>query len=296
MIGKGELRVGDLQIVRNAAKPDQLQLDLQAKWKLTARVRHDGRQVARASRSIYVHQDPLDPERNPLTMSIPVENLTRSVSGRERINYGDKVAVQINGHNNTPEILKVTLNASVAGAIPMLVDEEQRTLRETPAGDSSDQQDIWMGDIVFVAPDALPLQVDNAVTIPIEPGRHRLNTDLVSLDGGLNPVSASHTLYIEVDPPNQGGLPFRLDQRSEEYLPRWELKEIDGETVLLFPEQYATHRELTEADAEGGTERRNSFLLEITCEALIQWALEPAWKDHDRTRLDDLCASGTAGG
>lgn len=292
---EGELKVGNFQIVRNAARPDQLQLDLQGKWKLTARVRHDGRQVARASRSIYVHQDPQNPERDPLTLSISVENQTRSVSGRERINYGEKVAAQINAHNNTPKVMNVALNASLAEATPMLADGESRSLRGTPEGDTSDQQAVWMGDIIFVARDTLPLADENAIAIPVEPGRHRLNADLFNTDGSLDPASASYILHIEMDPPNQGGLPFRLDQQPDERLPRWQLKEIDGETVLQFPERYATNRELMEADAANGTERRNSFLLEITCEALIQWALEPAWKDHDRTRLDDLCASEPRG-
>ena len=291
---EGELRVGDLQIVRNASRPDQLQLPLQGKWKLTARVRHNGQQVARASRSIHVHQDPQDPERDPLTMSISVENWTRSVSGRERINYGDKVAVQINARNSTPGVMNITMNASVAGAVPMLADNQQHSLRATPAGDSVNRQGVWMGDIVFVAPDTLPLPGDNPITMPIEPGRHRLNADLVAADDSLDPAAASYTLYVEVDPPNQSGLPFRLEQLDED-LPRWQLKETSEETVLQFPAQYATHRELMGADADGGTERRNAFLLEITCEALIQWTLEPAWNDHDRTRLDDLFAGEPPG-
>lgn len=291
---EGELRVGDLQIVRNASRPDQLQLPLQGKWKLKARVRHNGQQVARASRSIHVHQDPQDPERDPLTMSISVENWTRSVSGRERINYGDKVAVQINARNSTPGVMNITMNASVAGAVPMLADNQQHSLRATPAGDSVNRQGAWMGDIVFVAPDTLPLPGDNPITMPIEPGRHRLNADLVAADDSLDPAAASYTLYVEVDPPNQSGLPFRLEQLDED-LPRWQLKETSEETVLQFPAEYATHRELMGADADGGTERRNAFLLEITCEALIQWTLEPAWNDHDRTRLDDLFAGEPPG-
>ena len=291
---EGELKIGDLQIVRDAARPDQLQLPLQGKWRLTARVRHNGRQVARASRSIYVHQDP-DVEQSSVTMSISVENRTRSVSGRERINYGDRVAVQINARNNTPDVVNATLNASVAGVVPMLVDNQRHSLRGTPAGDSADRQGIWMGDIVFVAPDTLPILGGNDIVIPVEPGRHRLNADLANVDGGLEPGSSSYILHVEMDPPNQGGLPFRLDQRPEENLPRWQLTEIDGETVLQFPERYATNRELMEADAANGTERRNAFLLEITCEALIQWTLKPAWNDHDRTRLDDLFAGEPPG-
>ena len=290
----GELKVGNLQVVRNAAKPDQIQLPVEGKWKVTARVRHNGRVVARASRSIYVHQDPPDLDRKPLTMSISVENRTRSVSGRERINYNERVALQINVHNNTPNVVNATLDASIAGANPMLADSSRHSLRGTPAGDSADRQAVWMGEVIFVAPNTLPLPGDDAIVIPVEPGRHRLNADLAVPDDNPNAAATAYTLYIEVDPPNQNGLPFRLEQLPEE-LPRWRLKEINGETVVQFPENYATHRELIGADTDGGTARRNAFLLEITCEALIQWALEPVWTAGDRTRLDDLCAGEPSG-
>ncbi len=293
---EGDLKVGRLQIVRNATRPDQIELAAQGKWSLVARVLHNGRVVARASRSIYVNQDPPETGVNPLAASISVENRTRSVSGRERVNFGDRVAIQINARNNTPDVVRSSLNASIAGAIPMLADEQHHSLRGTPEGDTSGRQAVWSGDIIFCRPGEMPLPVDDTIVIAVEPGRRLINADLRADNDNITPASASYILLIETDPLNQDWLPFRLQERNEE-LPRWKLQEEDGELLLLFAEKYLTHRELARAESGSGSSYsgRNAFLLEITCEALMQWALVPAWNTGDRTRLDELCSGEPPG-
>lgn len=287
-----ELKIGRLQVVKNASRQDQIELSPEGKWRLMVRVHHNGRVVTRATRSIYVHQDPPEPDTNPLSLSISAVNRTHPEERRiGRINYGDRVALQITARNNTPEVVNATLDASVAGANPMLANGENLTLRGTPEGDSSDRQAVWSGDIIFCAPDKMPLPNDDAVYIPVEPGQRAVNVDLRAVDASIDAAFASLTLYIETDPPNKNWLPFRLQQEPDDDLPRWQLKETNEELLLLFPENYATHKALAAADEDdGGQERRrDAFLLEITCEALMEWALEPVWHSGDRTRLDELC-------
>lgn len=287
----GELEIGRLQVVRDATRPDQIKLPLEGKWSLTARVRHNGRVVARATRAIYVHQAPPEPNANPLALSISAVNRNHPEERRiGRINYGDQVAVQITARNNTSNSVGADLTASVQGVNPMLADGDLRVLRGTPEGDTSDRQAVWSGDIIFCEPNKMPLPTDDTVYIAVEPGRRSINADLLANNDQIGPASASYSLLIETDPRTPDWLPFRLQERNED-LPRWKLEEITGELLLLFPTNYATHRELASADEDEShrKRRRDAFLLEITCEALMQWALEPAWHNGDRTRLDELC-------
>ena len=290
----GDLNLGSFQVVRNSSRDDQIELPAQGKWTLVGRVHQDGRQVARASRAFFLNEDPPETPHKPLTVSISAENRTRSVPGRERINYGERVAVLIHARNGTTETLSTTLSASIAGVPQMLADGVQQNLRGTPGGDTLDRQDIWSGDVIFCPPNEMPLSVDDAIVFPVEPGRHRINVDLRDTSGQVTTASASYTLLIETDSRNQDWLPFRVQERNGD-IPRWQLKEEDGELLLLFPAEYATLRSLRNTESDSATSGRNAFLFEITCEALIQWALEPVWNRGDRTNLDELCAGQPAG-
>ena len=290
-----EVNFGAFQVVRDANKLDQLELPVEGKWSITARVRQNSRVVGRSTRSIYVHQDPQEPPANPLSLSIsPVNRTQPNERHIGRINYGDPVAVQITAKNNTPDFVSTTLDASLAGATPMLANGESRSLRGTPEGDTSDRQAAWSGDIIFCDPENMPLPTEDEVYIAVEPGRRAINADLRPVDGSMSPAFASYTLYIETDPPNPNGLPFALQQMEGE-LPRWQLKEVEGVLELQFPSTYSTHRELSVLDTDNSNRGRSAFLLEITCEALMQWALEPAWNDSDTTRLDELLADEPPG-
>lgn len=292
MQGAAEWDAGAIQIARNARRPDQIELPANGKWTFTARVFQEGQMKARASRSIYLNEDPPEVDPHPLTASISVENRHRSVSGRERINYGERVAVQINARNNTPDLMPGTFRASVGGVEPMLVqDGRPFSLRGTPKGDAADRQAVWAGEIIFRPIDELPLPDDaSATVIQVEPGRHRLNADLYPNDEDITGVAPSYQLLIEIDPTTDDGLPFR-PQEVDEPISQWQfhVDQETGDLLVLFPSEYATLRKLSSLDEEtGSSDGRDAFLLEITCEAYITWALEPAWQEGDCTRLDAL--------
>ena len=176
----------------------------------------------------------------------------------------------------------------------MLANGESRSLCGTPEGDTSDRQAVWSGDIIFCDPENMPLPTEDEVYIAVEPGRRAINADLRPVDGSMSPAFASYTLYIETDPPNPNGLPFTLQQMEGE-LPRWQLKEVEGGWNCSFHRPIQRIGNCLYWTLTTGNRGRSAFLLEITCEALMQWALEPAWNDSDTTRLDELLADEPPG-
>ncbi len=283
----GEARFGSLKVVRDTAGDGQIALPRQGRWELTARVHQGGWIVKSASRSIYIHEDPPPRELKPLTVSISVENRTRpDRRGSDRIDYGDRVAVQINARNNTPDDILTDVTASIPDVEKMISNSISSRLKGTPGGDTADRQAAWVGDVVFFRPDEIPPDVPGAITIPVEAGRKRLNVDLIA-DGDVC-AWAPYTLHIAIDPANRDWEPFQLQGLPDEDLPRWQLKEVGEEQELWYSLDYPTLRKLLQTDDPKAG--RDAFLLEIYCEALIQWALGPIWSSNgnDRENYDEV--------
>ena len=287
---EGTVNRGDFQVVEHGSRPDQFGLPTKGKWRITARIRQAGRIVASVSRSIYVHQDPPEPDPHPLTLSLSIVNRNHPEQRRlGRINYGDTVSVQITARNTMPREVPASLDASVSGFDQLLVDGKRVELVGTPQGDSVYRQAVWMEEIQFVDPEDRLLPDGNKLSIPIERGRQSFRADLhATIDGEELIAHASQVLYVDTDPSNGDWLPFRLQPLPDSNLPRWQLAMVDNVLELQFPENYATHKELSKIDSDTSTGGRNAFLLEIICEALLQWALEPAWSEGVRANLEEL--------
>ena len=279
---------GNYQVITGAQRPEKLQCVEPGKWRLVTRVRTAGGEVACASRSIFIHEDPPGKEAaNPYALSISVENHSDAL--QRRINSGDTIGVQINVTNRSPNDTELELVASLGGSL--LVDGLTVEALGTPAGDNPKRTIGYVGRII-VNPPASQQPERLLVPIELQPGRHHLRADLLSKETGEIVAHASKSLDIDVDPIQRSSWPpFQIEQiRSEAPYPRWQfLKQSDHEWVLQYPTGYPIYRALNTSEKRNGLRLSggSAFVVEICAEGLIEWSLEPL--DHgDRSRLEEL--------
>ncbi|MYA51711.1 MAG: hypothetical protein F4045_11485 [Chloroflexi bacterium] len=127
--GEGIARFGDYQVINGTPTQGKLQCARDGKWRLVARVEASGVQVAQASRSMFVNEDPPERHSKPYTISISVENHS---TGQRRINSGDTVGVQISVTNHTAESQTLQLTASLGDLL--LADMAPVVTQGIPAG------------------------------------------------------------------------------------------------------------------------------------------------------------------
>ena len=272
--GEGLIHFGDFQVITGAAGPGKLQCPRKGRWKLTARVKDKESEVNRASRSIFVNEDPPARDANPYTLSIAVENHT---TGQRRINSGDTVGVQVSVTNHTPDNQGLELTASIGDLL--LADGALVDTQGTPSGGTPTRV-AGVQTSVVVNPAALPPSPERSVYL--SPGRHALRADLF-LNG--KPVAhASKSLDIEVDPAqSQDWPPFDIEQiPGDGPHPRWQFhKRSRDEWTLQYPSQHPLYRALA------GGPARSTFVVDVCAEGIVEWAMEPL--DHgDHSRLDVL--------
>ena len=285
--GEAVAAFGNYQVITGTPLPQKLQCDKPGKWRILTRVTA-GTEVAHASRSIFVHEDPPEQEiPKPYALSISVEN--HSDPRRGRINSRDIVGVQINVTNRTPDAIELELEASLGNSL--LADGLLVEVSGTPLGDSPKRASGYVGRII-VNPSVPQLSDTSLVPIELPPGRHHLRADLRLKETGEIIAYASKGLDIEVDPAQQSSWPpFQIEQiPGEDPHPRWQFrKQSDDEWVLQYPLSYPIYRALNANGSRNGLPLAggSAFIVEICAEGLIEWSLEPL--DHgDRSRLEEL--------
>ena len=287
--GEGIAYFGDFQVITGAAGPGKLQCPQKGRWKLTARVQVNGVQVARASRSLFVNEDPPDRGTNAYTLSISVANHT---TGQRRTNGGDTIGVQVSVANHTLDDQRLELTASLGDLLladTMLVHTQGIPAGATPPRTPAVQTRVVVNSTV---PVVAPHQSVNLL-----PGRHALRADLY-LNGGVV-AHASRVLDIEVDPVRpQGWPPFEIEQISGDGPhPRWQFqKRSQDDWVLQYPPAYPLYRALEASPSRTGTQLTgvSAFVVDVCAEGVIEWAMEPL-HNGDRSQLDELL-SGTPSG
>lgn len=287
--GHGAARFGDFQIITGAPGAGKLQCARPGKWRLIARIESGGGRVARASRSIFVNEDPPTHDSNPYTLSISVENHTTQ---QRRIESGDAVGVQVSVTNRTPDAQSFAVNASLGGLL--LADEKPINVPGAPLGATPDRTPAVQANII-VNPSSPPPALSQSVNLP--PGRHALRADLY-LDG--EPVAhASRILDIEVDPAQpQDWPPFRIEQIDDAGPhPRWQFDKQDPDDwVLQYPRAYPLYRALDAGPNRSGPQLSgaSAFVVDACAEGIIEWAMDPL-DGGDASRLDELL-DGAPGG
>ena len=280
--GEAIVAFGDFQVITGASRRGQMQCAQSGKWRLTARVQSGGVQVARASRALFVNEDPpAPPTSKPYALSIAVENHTTQ---QRRINSGDAVGVLVSVTNRTPMAQTLELTASLGDLL--LADKQQVRTRGTPAG-ATPARAAGVQTSIIVNPSGVVTNPFQPISLP--PGRHPLRADL--LLAGEVVAHASRTLDVEVDPPQiQDWPPFRIEQiTGDGPYPRWQFnKSAPDDWGLLYPPTHPLCRALE--SSSGGRHRLlgiPAFVVDICAEAIIEWAMDPV-VNGDESRMDEL--------
>lgn len=278
--GAGYAHFGDFRIITGVPHPNQLQCSERGKWRLTARVKVGGAQVATSSRSLFVNEDPPERSIRPYTLSISVENHT---TGQRRINSGDTIGVQISVRNQTSDDATFQLTASLEDLL--LADMQDVSVAGVPSG-AVPPRVAEQHERIVVNP-AAPSE---RRSVDLLPGRQALRADLW-LNGAVV-AHAERRLDIEVDPAQaQDWPPFRIEQIVDgRPNPRWRFDRSDPESwVLYFPSGYPLYRALSAAPASGSQRLAGveAFVVDVCAEGIIEWAMEPLGRG-DRSRLEVL--------
>lgn len=292
--GVARAELGDFQIVKGRAGDEKIQAPEPGEYRLRAKVRHNGEQVASAMRRLYVEDDPpSSPQPNPHTISVSVQNLSRA--GERRIISGDEIGVQVTVTNRSPEDATLQIDASLEHRL--LADGEEVILDGAPIGDVPTRQAIVSQRLrVYTSPTQGSLGSEPHIVLPR--GRHYLRADLYA-PGIEEPIAhRNQPVYVEVNPStNRNRLPFELEAvEGEGPLPMWELQErTTDEWVLRYPNTYPLYHQLPQLQRRRSKlSGRSSFIAEICANGLLEWALAPL-VNSDSSRMDQLRQSRPGG-
>ena len=272
--GESRASFGAFKLIEGSPRDGQISAPVPGKWRLLARVYSGDEEVGRASRSIFVNQDPPEPVINDYRLSVSATNL--STSDRQRLNFGEILGLQVNVTNNSPNDTDFELDVSVGESL--LADGKSFTIPAAIPGDDVMRFPAYQANMVIAPPSPSPKE--SQVALP--PGKHFLRADL-RIHGSMEPVAHAFTeLYVEQDSPRKASwFPFEIVQTSSQpKSPRWQLEgKGNNEWVLYYPREYHLYRDL---EGTGS----NAFILEIGVEALLEWALAPlAHGDETNSRL-----------
>ena len=283
---------GDFQIVQGRAGAEKIQVPKTGEWKLRAKVKHAGQEVASATRRLYVEVDPPDsPQLKPYTLSVSVTNLSRQ--GERRIDSGDEIDIQVTVTNRAIDNARLSVDASLAHFL--FADGKEVALEGVPEGDVPSRPAVVSQRLrVYTSPLLLPPEPH----IVLQPGRHNLRADLWS-PGAKEPIAhASQPVYVEVNPGgNRTQLPFELEA-VEGMGPKamWQLRERSvDDWVLSYASQYPLYVHLRQPQRSSSKlSGRSSFIAEVCANGLLEWALAPL-DSSDSTRIKQLRQSRPQG-
>ena len=276
---------GDFQVVQGRAGTGKIQLPEAGEWKLQAKVKHSGEEVACATRRVYVEDDPPDsPQPKPQTLSVSVENLSRQ--GELRINDGDEIGVQVTVTNRANDVAVLSVDASLADQL--FADGKEVNLEGVRTGDVPSRAAVVSERLrVYTSPRLLA----DESHIVLQPGRHDLRADL-RRPGEEDPIAhASQPVYVEVNPGgNRARLPFELEAvEGEGPNAMWQLRERSPDDwVLSYASRYPLYVHLPQLQRlRTRLAGRSSFIAEICANGLLDWALAPL-DSSDSTRIEKI--------
>ncbi len=285
--GFGKGNMGDFQIVAGRAGDGKIRASEPGKYRLRAKALYHEEQVASASRHLYVQEDPpLSPQPKPHTISVSVQNLSRE--GKHRITNGDEIGVQVTVTNRSPEDAELRVDASLEHEL--LANGKTVVLDGAPLGDVPTRQ-AAVSKRLRVYTDSTQGALGSESRIVLPQGRHYLRADLFVQDNETPVAHASVPVYVEVDPSsNRAELPFELKSiEGEGPLPMWELREeASDQWVLLYPQKYPLYHQLKQPQRQNSKlSGRNSFIVEICANGLLEWALAPVVNGNE-SRIEQL--------
>lgn len=245
--------------------------------------------VAKKARRVHVEMDPPERPERPYTVSISAENVTSI--GDKRIEHGDKLRLQINGRNRTLEDCSAELLLRMHDGERLLFGKFI-TMKARRLGESDIRHDLHRMEITVVRSDDSENRYDsNSRTLSLVPGRQTLRCYLVA--DGNELADGPHTLHFEVESPGtQRNSPFEPARALNKGAPMWRL-DMSRSTLIFAPDN-PLYRALESHSNSKSAIGNSPYLLEVTVNGLLEWALEPLLEEgSDNTNIEALRASKT---
>lgn len=276
------------------------------KYQLRVAVESVERPKAKANRSIYVQTDPPEPPPKPISLQVLAKNHLEP--DRDRLNSGENLKVGISVRNRAPSAKSLVIDASVIatevpghlvigddtpGSVQLLNAANVKVDGVQRKGETAEPVQVF-DDLVSLW-DNVPENRPPSFHIVLAPGAHRVQVDVRDLDGN-QVASASKRFWFEADPPTpqQGGLPFELEQRTDRYDasgqadPDWWFN--PNRTKLVYSTSHPLYAAAAKADV--GSRRANpgtrAYLANICSDALLDWMLEPFLESNDESRFQAI--------
>ena len=310
--GQAAAKFGNIRFLKgkSASSSPYVGCEEPGKYRLRVSVESIERQTAKANRSIYVQTDPPEPPERSLSLQVLAKN--HVAPDRERLNGGENLHVGISLRNHAIGNRTLIVDASIIasevpghlvanddtpGSIQLLNAAKHKVNGVQRKGETAEPVAVF-NDLVTLL-DNLPQVQPSGFHIVLAPGAHRVQVDIRDSDGN-QVASASRRFWFEMDPPSpqEGGLPFELEARSDNYDasgradPDWWI-EHEGHprrTKLVYSTNHPLYAAAAKADI--GSRRANpgtrAYLANICSDALLDWMLEPYLDSGDSSRFQAI--------
>ena len=252
--------------------------------RIRAAVYNGKKLIAKKARRVHVEMDPPERPERPYTVSISAENTTST--GEKRIEHGDKVRLQINGRNRTHEECTADVLLRMHDGAVLLFGKSI-TMTGTRMGEDDRRHLLHRMEVTVVRSEDSESKFDSETqTLSLVPGRQSLRCYL--LDGSNELAEGAHTLHFEVESPsNKRNSPFEPAKAMDSGAPMWQL-DMSSSSLIFAPDNplyMALEKRSTSQTANGNS----PYLLEVTVNGLLEWALEPLLEEEsDNTNIEAL--------
>jgi hypothetical protein len=294
--GSAVADLDDLRIVKVGTEASDVECPMLGRYRLRAECFCGDARVATSSRNIHVRMDPPEPPpAHPVSVEIKVRNVD---ADRVRVNDGERVDIAVLVKNRGIEGQRLKVVASLGDLL--FLDDTGVELRGRVVGD----QPVVSTMVKRVRISTTGATDPVSLSVVLEPGRHPIRVDVFD-DTGEVVASAARNVWVEEDPDDGGpDLPFIMRPRDGSTIPYpvWELvapHQSEPDWTLFYATSHPLHQAALYADAAGtpGFAGRRMYFAEMTCAALIEWALSRYREDGDEEgfQLLQARAGDTAG-
>lgn len=300
---------GDLSILKGGAKEQHMVCPEAGKYSLCAVVSDAGSDLKRASRAVYVQEDPPEPPAvNPITLSVEASNLQDPE--RIRMNDGEtlRIAAYVTNRNDVDAALSLDA-AVVASELPgnlvagidapeslqLAADKQLSVSGIERHGERAVPQYVLRKRVRLLTD--LPTQPVDGAYLVAAPGTHNLRIDLYDKNR-QRIASVGRRIYFEVDPPGKAGrIPFDIQKEesvdeSAEASALWRLESPihqDEPYPLYYSSRHHIYKIAERADSTARrlSEGTKAVMREIIADAYLDW-MHGAHRENDDSRYDTI--------
>ena len=265
--GSALVDFGDFRVMKSVKTSGEISCDTPGRYRLVVEC-ESGTQSLNATRNILVQEDPTGRPARDYSVGIAVSNLTAE---RERVNYGDSIALGVVATNRTNK--SATLYADVSLESLLLGDRVKVELEGRPAGDIPASKMLTYTVLISDTGGCSNAAGD---CVEVAPGRHFVRVDLRD-ENNVVVAHASKAINVEIEA-DANSLPFRVEADEVGEYPIWALGLDPSDAtrwVLTYSKKYPVYKAAAAGDAAGAGAvfSTSKFITEICCEGLVEWAL-----------------------